>query len=56
MTIQPFHIKDAKTVHGGAIVTLVDLDFAVAANSQEQLALEISTSTSFVKTAFDGTL
>ena len=56
MEIQPFHFNGAKTVHGGAIFTLADFAFAVAANSQGQLALAINTSTSFVKAAFAGTL
>ncbi len=56
MQIQPFHLNGAKTVHGGAIFTLADFAFAVAANGQGQLALAISTNTSFVKAAYDGTL
>jgi len=56
MEIQPFHLNGAKTVHGGAIFTLADYAFAVAANSQGQLALAISANTSFVKAAFNGTL
>jgi acyl-CoA thioesterase len=56
MDIQPFHLNGANTVHGGAIFTLADFAFAVAANSHGQLALAISTSTSFVKAAYSGTL
>ncbi len=56
MEIQPFHLNGAKTVHGGAIFTLADFAFAVAANSQGQLALAINTSTCFVKAALAGTL
>lgn len=56
MEIQPFHLNGAKTVHGGAIFSLADYAFAVAANSQGQLALAISTNTSFVKAAYSGTL
>ena len=56
MPVQPFHLNGAKTVHGGAIFTLADFAFAVAANSQGQLALAISANTSFVKAAFSGTL
>lgn len=56
MEIQPFHLNGAKTVHGGAIFSLADFCFAVAANSQGQLALAINTSTSFVKAAYTGTL
>ncbi len=56
MEVQPFHLNGAKTVHGGAIFTLADFAFAVAANTQGQLALAISTNTSFVKAAYSGTL
>lgn len=56
MEIQPFHLNGAKTVHGGAIFTLADFCFAVASNSQGQLALAINTNTSFVKAAYAGTL
>jgi acyl-CoA thioesterase len=56
MTVQPFHLNGAKTVHGGAIFTLADFVFAVAANSHGQLALAVSTNTSFVKAAYSGVL
>ena len=56
MEIQPFHLNGAKTVHGGAIFSLADFAFAVAANTQGQLALAVSTNTSFVKAAYSGTL
>lgn len=56
MEIKPFHLNGAKTVHGGAIFSLADFTFAVAANSQGQLALAISTNMSFVKAAYAGTL
>lgn len=56
MQIQPFHLNGAKTVHGGAIFTLADYAFAVAANSQGQLALAINANTSFVKAAYSGAL
>lgn len=56
MAIQPFHLNGAKTVHGGAIFSLADFAFAVAANTHGQLALAISTNMSFVKAAYSGTL
>lgn len=56
MEIQEFHLNGAKTVHGGAIFTLADYAFAVAVNTQGQLALAINASTSFVKAAYSGTL
>lgn len=56
MTIRPYHFNGANTVHGGAIFTLADFAFAVAANSAGQLSLAINTSTTFVKAALNGTL
>lgn len=56
MEIKPFHLNGANTVHGGAIFSLADFVFAVAANSQGQLALAISTNMSFVKAAYSGSL
>ena len=56
MAIQPCHFNGARTVHGGAIFTLADFAFAVASNSHGQLAMGISTSTSFFKAARGGTL
>ncbi len=56
MGIQTFHLNGAKTVHGGAIFTLADYAFAVAANSHGQLSLAINTTISFVKASSAGTL
>ncbi len=56
MRIEPYHLNGAKTVHGGAIFTLADFTFAVAANSHGSLAMGINTSVSFVKAATSGTL
>lgn len=56
MEIQPFHLNGAKTVHGGAIFSMADFAFAVAANSQGQLALAVNTTMSFVKAVNSGTL
>lgn len=56
MVIQPFHLNGAGTVHGGAIFSLADFTFAVAANNRGQLALAINTSTTFVKAAREGIL
>ena len=56
LEVQPFHLNGAKTVHGGALFSLADFAFAVAANTQGQLALAISTNMSFVKAAYSGTL
>ena len=56
MVIRPYHFNGANTVHGGAIFSLADFAFAVAANSSGQLSLAVNTSTSFVKPALNGTL
>ena len=56
LKIEAFHLNGAKTVHGGAIFTLADFAFAVAANSHGTLAMGINTSVSFVKAATSGTL
>lgn len=56
MPIQPFHLNGAGTVHGGAIFTLADFAFAVAANGDGRLALAINASTAFLKAARSGTL
>ncbi len=54
--IEPHHLNGAKTVHGGAIFTLADFAFAVAANSHNKLAMGINTSTSFIRAISSGTL
>lgn len=56
MSIEPYHLNGARTVHGGAIFTLADFAFAVASNSHGSLAMGINTSVSFVKAATTGTL
>ena len=56
MKIESYHFNGANTVHGGAIFTLADFVFAVAANSHGPLAMGINTSISFVKAAISGTL
>ncbi len=49
MEIKQHHMNGANTVHGGAIFSLADFAFAVAANTQGQLSLAIDTSLSFFK-------
>jgi acyl-CoA thioesterase len=56
MKIEPHHLNGARTVHGGAIFTLADFAFAVAANSHGTMAMGINTSVSFVKSAVSGSL
>jgi acyl-CoA thioesterase len=56
LEIQPYHLNAAKTVHGGAIFTLADFAFAVASNSHGELAMGITTNTSFLRAARQGIL
>ncbi|KPA15406.1 thioesterase, partial [Candidatus Magnetomorum sp. HK-1] len=56
MDIKPFHLNGVGIVHGGAIFTLADFAFAIAANSHEQVAVAINASISFVKAVKDGTV
>lgn len=56
MKLQPYHFNAAGTAHGGAIFTLADFAFAVASNSHGTVAMGISTSMNFIKSAKKGTL
>jgi len=56
LEIEDKHLNAANVVQGGAIFTLADLAFAVASNSQGQLALAINASISFLKGKSTGTL
>jgi len=56
MTLQPFHMNGAQTVHGGALFTLADFAFAASSNSRGQLALSINSSISIFKGAKEGKL
>lgn len=56
MTVRPFHLNGAGTVHGGAIFTLADFVFAVASNSRGQLALAAHSSVAFLHAAYEGVL
>jgi len=56
MAIRDCHRNGVDLVHGGAIFTLADLVFAVAANSHGTVAVAINVSIWFVKAAKQGTL
>lgn len=56
MTLQPHHLNALETVQGGAIFTLADFTFAVAANSHGTVAVAINASITFMKAAITGTL
>ena len=56
MEITKNHLNGIGTVHGGAIFTLADFTFAVAANSCGTVTVAINASISFMKAAKSGTL
>lgn len=56
LPLQPQHFNAAGTVHGGAIFTLADYAFALAANSGGTLALAVDTHLTFIKAVTGGVL
>ena len=56
MEIREEHLNGIDTVHGGAIFTLADFAFAVAANSHGRVTVAINVSISFMKASTKGTL
>ena len=56
MEINKNHLNGIGTVHGGAIFTLADFTFAVAANSYGNVTVAINANISFMKAAKSGTL
>ena len=56
MEITENHLNGIGTVHGGAIFTLADFTFAVAANSYKTVTVAINANISFMKSASSGTL
>ncbi len=56
LEIEDKHLNSANVVQGGAIFTLADLAFGVAANSRGQLALAVNVNISFLKGKSEGTL
>ena len=56
MEVKEEHLNGINTVHGGAIFTLADFAFAVAANSHGRVTVAINVSISFMKAATNGTL
>jgi acyl-CoA thioesterase len=56
LDIQPRHLNGAGVVQGGAIFTLADFAFAIAANSHGRSALGINCSINYVKGVSTGTL
>lgn len=56
MEIKKEHFNGVNTVHGGAIFTLADFAFAIAANSYGQVTVAINVSITFMKAATKGKL
>lgn len=56
MPIQEYHLNGVGAVHGGALFTLADFAFAVAANSRGRTAVGINASIVYVKAARAGVL
>ncbi len=56
LKIEDKHMNADKVVKGGAIFTLADFAFGVAANTHGQLALAINVNISFLKAASAGIL
>ena len=56
MVVEKEHFNGINTVHGGAIFTLADFTFAVAANSHGRVTVAINVSISFMKAVTHGTL
>ena len=50
------HLNGLHTVHGGAIFTLADFAFAMAANAREGMAMAINVNISYIKAAREGVL
>ncbi|KYC45016.1 MAG: Thioesterase superfamily protein [Candidatus Methanofastidiosum methylothiophilum] len=56
MKIRDIHLNSVNTVHGGAIFTLADYTFAIAANSHEKISVALNVNISFLKAVSEGTL
>jgi acyl-CoA thioesterase len=54
MEIKEEHLNGINTVHGGAIFTLADFTFAVAANTHGTVTVAINGNISYMKAAFKG--
>ncbi len=56
MKIQKHHLNGIGTVHGGALFTLADFTFALAANSYGYVTVAINANISYMKAVKDGFL
>jgi acyl-CoA thioesterase len=56
MKVEDMHLNGIETVHGGAIFTLADFTFALAANSYGRVTVAINANISYLKAVKTGTL
>jgi acyl-CoA thioesterase len=56
MNVEDKHLNSIGTVHGGALFTLADFTFALAANSYGMVTVAINANISYLKAVKTGTL
>jgi len=56
MKIKDIHLNAVNTVHGGAIFSLADYAFAIAANTHGNISVALNVNISFLKAVSEGTL
>ncbi len=56
MKIKDTHLNAVNTVHGGAIFSLADYAFAIAANTHGIISVALNVNISFLKAVSEGTL
>lgn len=56
MEIKDIHLNAVNTVHGGAIFSLADYAFAIAANTNGNISVALNVNISFLKAVSEGTL
>jgi len=56
MKIKDIHLNAVSTVHGGAIFSLADFAFAIAANTHGNISVALNVNISFLKAISEGTL
>ncbi|MDY1591362.1 MAG: PaaI family thioesterase [Methanofastidiosum sp.] len=56
MEVKNTHHNSVNTVHGGAIFTLADFTFAIAANTHEKMSVALNVNISFLKAVSGGIL
>ena len=56
MKVEDMHLNGIGTVHGGALFTLADFTFALAANSYGRVTVAINANISYLKAVKTGTL